>query len=247
MASQNRPWNLESFLDSLIVELDKARETLAVKAINKPLTYAVKDVKLELQLFPNFDGRMVQFITAEPGQEGASRISIQLGSITDQQIRKTTKKPITKQDLAIEVIEEIDDDTKDSLRKIGVSSITDLEEIEKKNVDLEKASNRKVNYSKLSGLLKKARRSSLPPNIYRASLSEEEPQPILRISGENLSLDDQFEPVAVINGQLANVLSFGKSSLEIELNKAHLGPSNNELIMILDPYALFKVNVSPVT
>ena len=34
-ASANRAWDLESFLDSLIVELDKARDTLAVKAVNQ--------------------------------------------------------------------------------------------------------------------------------------------------------------------------------------------------------------------
>ena len=42
----NRSWKLESFVDSLVVELDKTRETLAVKSINKPLTYSVKDVSL---------------------------------------------------------------------------------------------------------------------------------------------------------------------------------------------------------
>ena len=149
----NQSWNLESFLDTLIVELDKARETLAVKAINKPLTYAVKDVNLEMQLFPRFDGKKVKFVTAEPGQTGASKIAIQLGSITDQQIRKTTKKPITKDDVALDVIKEIDDETKESLRKIGVTSVNDLAEIEKKNVDLEKVSQKKTSYKKLAGLL----------------------------------------------------------------------------------------------
>jgi len=37
MAGENTAWQLEDFVDSLVVELDKTRETLAVKAINKPL------------------------------------------------------------------------------------------------------------------------------------------------------------------------------------------------------------------
>ena len=34
--SVNATWQLEDFVDSLVVELDKTRETLAVRAINKP-------------------------------------------------------------------------------------------------------------------------------------------------------------------------------------------------------------------
>lgn len=46
MAANNRAWNLESFVDALVVELDKTRETLAVKAVNRPLSYSVKDLSL---------------------------------------------------------------------------------------------------------------------------------------------------------------------------------------------------------
>ena len=48
MAGENTAWQLEDFVDSLVVELDKTRETLAVKAINKPLSYTVKELALDL-------------------------------------------------------------------------------------------------------------------------------------------------------------------------------------------------------
>ena len=102
MASVNKEWNLESFIDSLVIELDKAREILAVKAINRPLTYTVKDVGMDLNLFPTFNGRDVRFVTAQPGETGASKLSIQLGSITDQQIRQTSKEPLTRDNISIE-------------------------------------------------------------------------------------------------------------------------------------------------
>ena len=93
MAAENTAWQLADFVESLVVELDKTRETLAVKAINKPLTYSVKEVALDLNIFPAYDGDQVTFLTAQPGQEGASKVSIQLNSITDQQVRATTKTP----------------------------------------------------------------------------------------------------------------------------------------------------------
>ena len=91
-------------VDGVVIRvlLDKAREILAVKAINRPLTYTVKDVGLDLNLFPSYDGDEVRFVTAQPGQTGASKLSIQLGSITDQQIRMTSKDPITKDNISIE-------------------------------------------------------------------------------------------------------------------------------------------------
>ena len=105
MAADNTAWQLEEFVDSLVVELDKTRETLAVKAINKPLSYTVKEVALDLNIFPSYDGDQVRFVTAQPGQQGASKVTIQLGSITDQQVRATTKVPAAKDDVKIDEIE----------------------------------------------------------------------------------------------------------------------------------------------
>src|SRR5215467_8911216 len=104
MATENITWQLEEFVDSLVVELDKTRETLAVKAINKPLTYTVKGLSLDLQIFPSYDGDQIKFLTAQPGQQGASKVTIQLGSITDQQVRATTKVPAAKGSLTIDDI-----------------------------------------------------------------------------------------------------------------------------------------------
>lgn len=244
MAKLNQAWNLESFLDSLTVELDKARETLALKAINRPLTYAVKDVNLEMQLFPSFDGRQVRFVTAEPGQTGASKIAIQLASITDQQIRQSSKKFVTKDDINIEVVDGIDDETKQTLRKIGVTSINDLEEIEKKNIDLEKISNKQISYTKLSGLLQKAHRGNLPPMVKRASLSGAQGTPFLILEGENLALNKDYEPIAVINGHLAEIISSNKTNLTIKINPEYVLPHENEVVMALDPFAIFKVKIN---
>src|SRR5687767_12013308 len=98
-ATANHAWNLEAFLDSLIVELDKAQDTLSYKGITRRLTYTVKDVGLDLHIFPEFDGKKVRFVTAQPGDAGASKISIQLGSITDRQIKEAAKEPPTRDDI----------------------------------------------------------------------------------------------------------------------------------------------------
>lgn len=248
---QNTSWNLESFLDSLIVELDKARETLAIKAINKPLTYAVKDISLDLQLFPTYDGDNVKFITAQAGQAGASKVSIQLGSITDQQVRETSRVPVTKNDIGIESIEGLDEPTKKKLKKIGVSSVNDLEKMEKKNVDIEKIStsdgNTGINYKNLASLIEKTRRAKNPPVVTRVSVSKSEEGPVLSLHGKNLGVQQSFSPVAVINDQLTEVVSFHPHLVKIKMKREIIRPEKNELILTLDPYAVFKMNIKNKT
>lgn len=241
--ASNKAWNLESFIDSLVIELDKARETLAVKAINRPLTYTVKDVGLDLHLFPTFNGDEVKFVTAQPGQSGASKLSIQLGSITDQQIRQTSKEPITKDNVAIEAID-IDRETKKTLRKMGVSSVNDLEKLEKKNVDLEKVSNKKVDYKNLADIINKSKRGNQPPSVGKVSLSLSAGNPVLVVEGDNLHVDNKFAPVAVVNDKLANIIASDPKQLMIEVQPNTILSGKNELVMTLDPYAIFKLEIN---
>lgn len=242
MAAVNKEWNLESFIDSLVIELDKAREILAVKAINRPLTYTVKDVGMDLNLFPTFNGSEVRFVTAQPGQTGASKLSIQLGSITDQQIRQTSKEPITKDNISIEAIE-MDPEIKRELRTMGVSSVNDLEKIEKKNVDLEKVSSKKVSYKNLADIINKSKRGNYPPVVSKVSLSLGKGNPVLIVDGRNLHVDNKFPPVAVVNDKLASIVASDADQLRIEVDRDNMRKGKNELIMTLDPYAIFRLEI----
>lgn len=243
MADSNQYWNLEDFIDSLVVELDKTRETLAVKAINKPLTYTVKDLAVDLNIFPTYDGDTIRFITAQPGQEGASKVNIQLGSITDQQVRATSKISSLKSDTAIDEVP-VDKSTKKQLRKLGVTSVDDLQQIEKKNVDIQKVSDNSIDYKNLANQIQKSRRNQLAPQVRSVSLSTEDgKQPYLKISGKNLTLNDKYHPVAVINNKLAEVMSFDQDEVRIKVDRTHLDKPENELILTFDPYAIVRMNV----
>lgn len=238
--SSNRSWKIESFIDSLTVELDKVRDTLAIKAINKPLTYSVKDISLDLQIFPEYDGNNVKFTTAKPGQDGASKLSVQLGSITDRQVRETSKVP-SKNDISLDSIEEIDEETKEDLKKIGISTYEDLKKTQNK-VDLDSVSKKgkSRNYKKLADLIEKSRRGSSTPRISNISLSKNKDSII--ISGENLSLNPDFLPKAKINNHPIEVSFADTQSVHLKLGNTPLSVSN-ELLMAFDPYAIYKLNL----
>jgi hypothetical protein len=119
-------WKLESFIDAMIVELDNAQDTLSVKSVTRKLTYTVQDVHIDLQVIPLFEKGKLRFRVAKPGDDGASRISFQLGSITDRQISETSKAPNSIDDIALADIDELDDDTKSTLRKVGATTISDV-------------------------------------------------------------------------------------------------------------------------
>jgi hypothetical protein len=242
MTANNKSWSLESFVDALVVELDKTREILAVKAVNKPLTYSVKDMALELQIFPTYNGEEVRFTTAGSGEQGASKISLQLASITDKQVRETSKKPTAKGDIKIDQIE-VDPETKRELRKMGVTSVNDLENIENRNIDIEQVSSKKVDYSNLANMIRKSKRSNVPPVIRKASLSVSNGVPLVTLEGENLAVNKKFVPVAVVNDQLATIQSYSNKQIDIELEKKHLGSGEHSLVLTLDPYCIIKLNV----
>src|SRR5262245_29585964 len=230
MSETNTAWKLEEFVDSLVVELDKTRETLAVKAINKPLSYTVRELALDLNIFPSYDGDEVSFVTAQPGQQGSSKVTIQLGTITDQQVRATTKTPGLKDEVDLADVQ-VDKKTRKQLRKYGVTSASDIKQIESKNVDLRKATDNTIDYTQLANQIEKSRRGTTPPRVQAASVSmSDDDEPMLVIRGENLAVNPMFQPVAVVNSVLADVVSSSDSEVMIRIDRdLHRFADNNEV------------------
>lgn len=237
-------WRLNSFLDSLILELDRAQDTLALKGINRKLTYTVRDLDLELHLFPDFDGRELRFTTAAPGDTGAAKIAFQLGSITDRQIRETTREPPSRDDVAIDVVEDIDDDTKRELQRIGVTTVNDIERMERSNVDLKRGSGN-VNYNKLAGILNRTKRRQNAPSVAKAMLVRELDAPVLALEGANLATAASVGdfPMATLNTRPVRIINASAREVRIALEPGLLRDGVNELRVALDPYAVITLDV----
>lgn len=252
-ANKRDGWKLESFLDSLILELDKAQDTLSVKGVTRKLTYTVKDVALDLHVFPQYENDGLRFNTAKPGEEGASKISFQLGSITDRQIRETTNEPISAEDVSIETIEGVDDEVKDSLKKVGVHSSRDLERLKRRNVDLEKVvavkgANKKVDYQSLANLINKARRRNVPPRMMGIQATSAPLGTELTLRGENLVLDmgkvNEGYPKVLVNNNKTEVVAADSDAITVRIAPGKMKRGVNSVQLALDPYALVELNVN---
>jgi hypothetical protein len=251
-----RGWSLKSFIDSLTLELDRLQDILAVKGVNRRLTYTVKDLALDLQLFPEFDGEELKFSTARPGEAGAARISFQLGSITDRQIRESTTDPLKTDDVSIEVVEGIDDKTRKPLQKIGVTSVKDLERVESHNIDLEKVGDEAIDYRKLARMVQRAQRRSLQPVVRSASLVQSGGESQIVIEGERLaplhpashalSLSGEARfPRAFLDGEEIAVRSASETRLRMRVDEAKLSPRGSTLQIAIDPYAILRMQLLP--
>jgi hypothetical protein len=126
-----------------------------------------------------------------------------------------------------------------------VSSVDDLQQIEQKNIDLRKVSDNTIDYSKLANQIQRSKRAQAPPHISGVTLSADDEQqpPCLVIQGRNLAVDNSFSPVAVVNKQLAEVLSSSGEELRIQLGEEHALGADNEVILTFDPFALVRLKV----
>jgi hypothetical protein len=246
LAETNRNWRLENFLDSLIGELDEAQDTLALKGINRKLTYTVKDLALELQLFPVYNGDTVMFATARPGETGASKVNIQLGSITDRQIRETTREPIGKDDVSVDEVQNLDPEAKKSLKRIGVKSMKDIERMEQKDVDISKAGGGKLDYGNLAKAIAQSRRDRNRPAVGSFSLQKSDQGLTLSLLGANLHAQggqEQDFPIAIVNRKQAKVVEASRERIGLSLEGVELQRGSNELAIALDPYSIIRVEL----
>jgi hypothetical protein len=241
--STNQPWRLESFVDALVVELDKTRETLGVKAVNKPLSYTVKDMAMDLQIFPTYDGRQVQFVTAQPGEQGSSTITLALSPITDRQVRESSKPPTGPTDVTLDEVD-LDEDVKHELRRVGVRSVDDLRRIEERHIDLGSVVKKKISFQELAESIRSARRASHPPRVRSASIGRTAGgDDVVDLFGSDLAVDPDFAPVAVVNDEVVRLVTSRADALSFACPTGLLRDGDNDLVMVLDPHAVVRMNV----
>jgi hypothetical protein len=82
---------VEDFITSITTQLDRVQDALRVKAVNRPLTYALKELHLELKVFVDMDPQgHVMLRAAGPNEAGASTLAMDFTTITKPMIEENT-------------------------------------------------------------------------------------------------------------------------------------------------------------
>lgn len=122
------------FIQALTEQLDKAQASMAIKARvgRMPLTFAVKDVSIDLRAFVQMVDDEVFVRPAGPGESEASTVKLALTTITKAMVEENAidfKAEDPKFNLKEALGDQISDDEQRRLERIGVRTITQLNEL----------------------------------------------------------------------------------------------------------------------
>jgi hypothetical protein len=209
-ATAPRAFPVEDFLQALTAQLDRAQDALAVKVTgtNRPLTWALKDLSLDLRVFIDVSqAGKVTLRSAAPNEDGASTLHLSMTTIT---------RPMVEEN-AVAFHEEVDPRPLDDL-----VPMTNLGEDEQKRLDwmgIRTVGQLKQLDPNLAtaviglpiGQLQAALEAAARPTVRSVEPVSHAEGTMLRIRGANLS--DVVTPEVHLRGEPVEVLEHAPTQL----------------------------------
>jgi hypothetical protein len=175
MNGQNNSLPIQDFVQALTRQLDFAQSAMALKARNMklPMTFAVKDLTLDLRTHVEMVQSEVRLRPAGPGDKDASILHLALTTITkpmiDENAVETLAAPEEKtlKEAMAEQGEHLSDEEQRRLEWVGVNTVSQLRDLDKRR-----------------GTEAIQRVSSLPVDRLRAALMRAAQPSIARVTPE---------------------------------------------------------------
>jgi hypothetical protein len=160
---------VEDFINAITTQLDRVQDALRLKAVNRPLTYALKDLSLDLQVFVELDGQgNVRFRTSGPNETGSSTVRLSFTTITKPMIEENTISLAMTRSPSLSEIG-LDEEERKRLERIGVNNAAQLDRLG------QSTGARAV--SRLSGISAERLRQAVTQSRPRLTRVEPAPQP----------------------------------------------------------------------
>jgi hypothetical protein len=180
---------VEDFLQAIGEQLDRAQDALAIKArTGRPLTWALRDLKLALQVFVEVDAQgQVLWRAAGPNETGASTVNLEFTTITRPMIEENTYSVLDEADArSIDQIGgDLSDDERARLRRLGVRNVGQLRRLAPNDAPRLEAIGEMVNIP--VGKLEAALRASSRPSVAGHDVVRRNDETLVRIHGANLT------------------------------------------------------------
>jgi len=203
---------IEQFIQALTTQLDRAQTAMALKAENLdlPLTFAVKDLSLDLRTQVNVVKSEVRIRPAGPGDADASMLHLALTTITRPMIkenaRSMTLEPDDEPTLKEAVGDGLTDDEQTRLGWAGVHTVAQLRKLAGSGAGKEVERVADLPVDRLRQALARASQpfvARVEPHLHGDS-REPNADPLLSIRGRNLMMNGA--PRVTIAGQPVSVL-----------------------------------------
>lgn len=133
MADRNDPaaagFLVEDFINSITTQLDRVQDALRIKAVNRPLTYALKELHLELKVFVEMDANgQVMLRASGPNEAGASTLAMDFTTITKPMIEENTISLAATRSTPLDNLG-LKPEERMRLERLGVSNLAQLDRL----------------------------------------------------------------------------------------------------------------------
>jgi hypothetical protein len=150
---------VEDFLEAITAQLDRTQDALRIKAVNRPLTYAIREFNLDLKVFVEMDKEgNVRFRSGGANEEGASTVRIGFTTMTRPMVEENTVSMAETSSPSLDELG-LHGEERKKLERMGVRNATQLRRL--------KAS---------AGAPTMARLSGVPLERLRSALDRSKPQ-----------------------------------------------------------------------
>lgn len=208
---------LEDFIQAVQSQLDNAQAAMAVKArnANLPLTFAIKDINLDLRAHVEFADSEIRIRPAAAGEGEASVFHLVFTTITRPAIEENARALADdNDDQSLDHIEELSHEDRKRLEWAGVRTVRQLQEVEDTN---RVGAIGRVTNLPLDRLRKALTRASAPQvdrvePLRQATADNPDEPPLMRVTGRNLIREGQF-PQVRIGGRPVSILKSAGNEL----------------------------------
>jgi hypothetical protein len=211
---------IEQFIQALTSQLDRAQDAMALKArTGRPLTFAVKDMTLELRTHIEMTGSVVRITPAGPGDTETSVLHLSLTTITRPMIEENTVQTMSQPDepsIKEALGSDLSDEEQRRLEWAGVHTVAQLRELQQHSGEEAISRVAQVPATRLRLALERASQpflSHVTPEPVNGN-AETGGVPLLRIHGRNLTHQNQT-PQVHIGGERVRVLNASERELVI--------------------------------
>lgn len=201
---------LEDFIQAVQLQLDTAQTRMTLKAQNDklPLTFAIRDISMDLKAHVELDAGEVKIRPAGPQDKDPTVLKLVFTAITRPMIDENAVQLAVddKDDVLLSSLgnDELDDDERRRLEGIGVRTVAKLNEIRKQGLGGSVGRITRLPIDKLEGVLSRATRPMVDDVSSEPDGSDEIRQR-LRIRGRNL-MRDGAPPRVSIDGRPVSVV-----------------------------------------
>lgn len=217
-----RAYAVEDFVQALTAQLDRAQDSLALKArTGRPLTFALKDLAVDLRVFWEADpatGRLLMR-HAGPNEEAASTVKLSFTSITRAMVEENTFSLTAEEDprgLAdLRGPNTLEDEDRRKLELVGVRTVGQLRRLSSGANPKSVETFLGIPVMRLRAALEQAAR----PAVFGQEVVRDHAGPLLRISGVNLA--DAGGAEVHLSGEAVEVLSATPNEIVVRPRRHH--------------------------